>query len=228
MPFQFLRRADPQLLLSFLQDEHPQVIALVLAHMDPEQAAAVLCGLDRAGPGRRRPPASRSWTAPRPTSSSRWRPPCERRLSTVLQPTEIAAVGGLDPLVNIINRSDRATERLIVEGLEARGPELAEEIAGRMFMFEDIDQLEDRAVQLVLRQVDSGGPRPGAQGRHRRGPRQDHLQPVRAGRPRTWSRTSTCSARSGSGRSRRPSRTSSARSARSRSRARSWCVEGRR
>ena len=45
IPFAFLRRVDPTMVLSFLQDEHPQMIALVLAHMTPKQAAAVLSGL---------------------------------------------------------------------------------------------------------------------------------------------------------------------------------------
>jgi flagellar motor switch protein FliG len=72
----------------------------------------------------------------------------------VLQPTELSTVGGIQPLVDIINRADRVTERLILEGLEARSPELAEEIRRRMFMFEDIINLDDRAVQLVLRQVE--------------------------------------------------------------------------
>jgi flagellar motor switch protein FliG len=78
----------------------------------------------------------------------------QRKLSTVLQPDELSTVGGLDPLVDIINRADRTTERLILEALEARNPEIAEEIRRRMFMFEDIVNLDDRAVQLVLRQVE--------------------------------------------------------------------------
>src|SRR3954452_11929355 len=44
MPFQFMRRADPRQLLSFLQDEHPQTIALVLAHLPSDQASGVLSG----------------------------------------------------------------------------------------------------------------------------------------------------------------------------------------
>ena len=78
----------------------------------------------------------------------------QRKLSTVLQPDELSTVGGLDPLVDIINRADRTTERLILEALEARNPEIAEEIRRRMFMFEDIVNLDDRSVQLVLRQVE--------------------------------------------------------------------------
>ncbi|WP_278257171.1 FliG C-terminal domain-containing protein [Nocardioides convexus] len=73
----------------------------------------------------------------------------------MLQPAEVSRVGGVDPLVNIINRSDRPTERQIVEGLEGLDPSLADEVKSRMFMFEDIVGLDDRSVQQVLRQVDT-------------------------------------------------------------------------
>ena len=79
----------------------------------------------------------------------------ERKLSSVLAPTEMTAVGGVQSLVDIINRSDRATERLILEGLERSDPELADEVRQRMFVFEDITTLDDKAIQLILRQVDS-------------------------------------------------------------------------
>src|SRR2546423_134048 len=79
----------------------------------------------------------------------------KRKFSTVLQPSEMSVVGGVQPLVDIINRADRGTERLILEGLEARNPEIAEEIRRRLFMFEDILHLDDRAIQLVLRQIDT-------------------------------------------------------------------------
>ena len=80
----------------------------------------------------------------------------ERKLSSMLQPADMSRVGGLDPLVNIINRSDRSTERQIVEGLESLDAALAEEVRARMFMFEDIVQLDDRSVQLVMRAIDTG------------------------------------------------------------------------
>ena len=154
MPFQFLHRADPRQLLSFLQDEHPQTIALVLAHMTAEQASIVLSGLS---------PALQADVAHRIAKMDRTSPDAirqveqvlQRKLSSVLQPTEMSAVGGLDPLVEIINRADRATERLILEGLEGRDPELAEEVRSKMFMFEDITGLDDRAIQLVVREVET-------------------------------------------------------------------------
>jgi flagellar motor switch protein FliG len=155
MPFQFLHRADPAQLRSFIIDEHPQVIALVLAHMTPDKASLLLSGL---APGMQAEVAHRIAVMDRtsPEIIKAVEETLERRLSSMLQPAEMSRVGGLDPLVNIINRSDRSTERQIVEGLEALDPSLADVIKSKMFMFEDIVTLEDRSIQLVLREVDSG------------------------------------------------------------------------
>lgn len=154
MPFQFLRRADPRQLLSFLQDEHPQLIALVLSHMGPEQAGMVLCSL---APGLQADVAHRIATMERcsPETVRLVEQALERRLSSVLQPSDTSVVGGLQPLVDIINRADRATERLLLEGLAELDPELAEQVRAQMFVFEDITMLDDRSIQLVVRGVET-------------------------------------------------------------------------
>lgn len=154
MPFQFLHRADPAQLRGFISDEHPQVIALVLAHMAADKASLLLSGL---------PAHQQAVVAHRIAVMDRTSPEIvrtveailERKLSSMLQPAEVSRVGGLDPLVNIINRSDRPTERQIVEGLEGLDPALADEVRSRMFMFEDVVGLDDRSIQQVLRQVDT-------------------------------------------------------------------------
>ena len=155
LPFQFLHRADPRQLLSFISGEHPQVIAVLLAHIPSDKATLVLSGLE---PERQADVAHRIAVMDRtsPEILERLEKVLERKMSSVLQPLDFSTVGGVDPLVQIINRADRATERLIVEGLQARDPELAEQIKSRMFMFEDIVMLEDRDIQLVLRQVENG------------------------------------------------------------------------
>lgn len=155
LPFQFLHRADPRQLLSFISGEHAQVIAVVLAHLPSDKATLVLSGLE---------PRLQAEVAHRIAIMDRTSPDIlkqleavlERKMSSVLQPMDFSTVGGLDPLIQIINRSDRATERLIVDGLQERDPALAEEVKSRMFMFDDITMLEDRDVQQVLRQVESG------------------------------------------------------------------------
>ena len=79
----------------------------------------------------------------------------QRMLSSVLQQTDFSEAGGVDTLVDILNRADRGTERLILEGLETANEELADEVRQLMFVFEDITTLDDRSVQLILRQVDN-------------------------------------------------------------------------
>lgn len=154
MPFQFLGRADPAQLRSFIREEHPQVIAIVLAHMSAEKASLVLSGLS---------PDVQAEVAHRIAVMDRANPDAVRvvetvlagRLASVLQPSTTSRVGGLGPLVDIINRADRSTERQIVDGLESLDSGLAEEVRSRMFVFEDVVGLADRDVQQILRQVDT-------------------------------------------------------------------------
>jgi flagellar motor switch protein FliG len=155
MPFEGIRKADARQLLSFLGDEHPQTIALVLAHLAPQQSATVLSGLtqnlqaDVAYRIASMEPAS-------PDVIRLVEKELERRMTTVLGPQEMSTVGGVAPLVAIINRADRSTERMILEGLETVNSELAEIVRAQMFIFEDILTLDDKAIQLVLRNVESG------------------------------------------------------------------------
>jgi flagellar motor switch protein FliG len=153
-PFEFLRRADTRQVLTYLQDEHPQTIALVLAHMHPDAAAMVLSSLAEE---LQRDVALRVAKMDRtsPEVIEQVEAILERKLSTVIQQTDFAQAGGLQTLVDILNSSDRTTERLILEGLEQEDNELADEVRNRMFVFEDIDGLDDRAIQLVLRSVDA-------------------------------------------------------------------------
>jgi flagellar motor switch protein FliG len=152
LPFAFMQKLDARQIVSFLSDEHPQTIALVLAHLPAGLASNVLAGLGRdlqADVAHRIAVMDR--TSPeliRQVESS-----LERRLSSLGLASDLSAVGGLRPLVEIINRADRGTEKMILEGLEQLDPELAEQVRSQMFMFEDLVSLDDRAIQLVLRQV---------------------------------------------------------------------------
>ena len=77
----------------------------------------------------------------------------EKKLST-LSSEDYTAAGGVEAIVEILNQVDRSSEKAIIESLEEDDPDLAEEIKKRMFVFEDIVQLDDRAIQKVLRDVD--------------------------------------------------------------------------
>ena len=153
-PFEFLRNTDPRQVLSFISEEHPQTIALVLAHMLPDAAAMVLGSLPE---GLQRDVAVRVALMDRtsPEVIERVERTLERKLSSVLSQSDFSEAGGVDALVEILNRADRGTERLILEGLETANSELADEVRQLMFVFEDITTLDDRSVQLILRQVDN-------------------------------------------------------------------------
>ena len=153
-PFEFLMHADARQVVSLLTGEHPQTIALVLAHLRPEHASAIMTGFA---------PETQTVVARRIALMEKASPDVvtvvadslKRKATAVLTTQEMSAVGGVLPLVEIINRADAATEKLILEGLAETDPELADTIRSMMFVFADITLLEDRAIQLVMRGVET-------------------------------------------------------------------------
>ncbi|AWB10989.1 flagellar motor switch protein FliG [Thermodesulfobium acidiphilum] len=152
-PFEIARKADARQLLNFLQNEHPQTIALVLAHLKPEQAGTILSEL---------PPAIQSDVSYRLATMDRTSPDIirevesvlERKLSTIVS-QDFTEVGGVQTLAQILSRSGRAVEKSVLEALDEKDPELAENVRKLMFTFDDIVNLDDRSIQVVLREVDS-------------------------------------------------------------------------
>ncbi|MDQ1397849.1 MAG: flagellar motor switch protein FliG, partial [Acidimicrobiaceae bacterium] len=153
-PFECLRTADPRQLLTFLIDEHPQTIALVLAHLVPEQAASLLAELPAELQG---DVAHRIAVMERPSPEvvRHVEEVLERKLAALAEGPGESSAGGVQPLVNILNRSDPTSGQVILNQLELNNPDLADEIRRRMFVFQDIVKLDDRGVQLVLREVDA-------------------------------------------------------------------------
>lgn len=151
-PFDFIRRTDPAHLLNFIQQEYPQTIALILAYLEPSKAAVILQNLQ---------PDIQPEVSKRLATMDRTSPDVlrevervlEKKLST-LSSEDYTSAGGVDSIVEILNLVDRSSEKAIIETLEEDDPELAEEIKKRMFVFEDIVMLDDRAIQRVLREVD--------------------------------------------------------------------------
>jgi len=150
-PFDFLRRTDKEQLLSFIQAEHPQTIALILAFLSPEDAAKMIQHL----PGDIQPEV-----AHRLATMDRTSPEVIREVERVLEQkvssmmtSELSAAGGIHDLVQVLNFVDRATEKVIMEALEDRDPELADEVKRLMFVFEDIRLLDDHTVQKILQEI---------------------------------------------------------------------------
>lgn len=152
-PFDFARKADPQQVLNFIQNEHPQTIALVLSYLDPEQSGQILSELEEAVQA---DVASRIATmeSTPPNIIAEVEQVLEKNISSSLT-EDYTETGGVQAVVDVLNEVDRSTERTILDTLEIQQPELAEEIKKRMFIFDDIVILDDRAIQRIIREVDA-------------------------------------------------------------------------
>ena len=153
-PFEFLRNTPPDQIAAFLRNEHPQTIAMVVAQLPTTTLAAKVMELLEA--------ELQAEVAMRIAMMGQTSPDVvkevaqvmERKLETVLQ-REYAAAGGVHSLAAILNAADRSTERNILEHLATEDDELANEVRSLLFVFEDILKLDDRSIQMVLREVDS-------------------------------------------------------------------------
>jgi flagellar motor switch protein FliG len=152
-PFEFLRLTPPDQIYAFLRSEHPQTTALVIANLPaPELAANVIAMLA---------PEEQSDIALRIALMGQLQPDVvkevarvmESKLDVVLQ-AEYSPAGGVASLADILNNSDRPTERNILDYLSLTNPELAENVRALLFVFDDLLKLDDRTVQLVLKEVD--------------------------------------------------------------------------
>ena len=152
-PFEFVRKTDASQLINFIQDEHPQTIALILSYLAPQQAALIVSAL---------PPDRQADVSKRNAVMDRTSPDTIKDVEKVLESKlaslvnqDYTIIGGVDSVVEILNTVDRGTEKHIMETLEIEEPELADEIRKKMFVFEDILLLDDRAIQRVLREVEN-------------------------------------------------------------------------
>ncbi len=153
VPFQFLKKADPGQVVTFIQDEHPQTISLILAHLPASTSAMVLSALSQE---------VQSDVVMRIATMERTPPEVVREVERVLE-RKMAAVftqgftfaGGIKDVAEILNNIDRAAEKTIMANLEDADPELADEIARLMFTFDDIVYVDDGGIQKALREVES-------------------------------------------------------------------------
>ncbi len=152
-PFDLIRKTDASSLINFIHHEHPQTIALIISYLDAAKAAQVVQALE---------PDKQVDVAKRMALLDQTSPEVIREIERVLEKNlssllsqEFSQAGGVPALVDILNRVDRATEKAILEKLEEDDPELAEQVKNRMFVFEDIIHLNDRAIQQVLKEVDT-------------------------------------------------------------------------
>jgi flagellar motor switch protein FliG len=152
-PFSFASKTESQNLLTFVQDEQPQTIALILSHLSGAQAAEVLKGLPR---GKQLEVVRRmaSMETTNPEVIHEVEASLEKRMASVVT-QKFEPSGGVERVAEVLNLTDRATERDILDGLAQENPELVEEIRKRMFVFEDILLVDDKGVQQVLKEIDA-------------------------------------------------------------------------
>jgi flagellar motor switch protein FliG len=151
-PFEFLQRIPPERTAALLRSESPQTIALILASLHTTLAAQVLARL----PERQQPDIALRIARMGETSAQVVEQVEEviRHKLTAVAEREYSAAGGTKTLAEILNHSDRTTERNVLEKLADEDKDLAEEVRSMLFVFEDIVKLEERAVQQVLREAD--------------------------------------------------------------------------
>lgn len=152
-PFGFLADIEPEQLARFLQEEHPQTVALILAHLPPMLAARVFSYL---------PDTIRTEVVNRIGMMDRISPDVVKVVETGLQ-SKLSLVlprqrqgeniGGINFLVQLLNQVNRATEKALMRELYEVNPELAEQVQARLFVFEDLVLLDNRSLELVLREV---------------------------------------------------------------------------
>ncbi len=153
VPFQFLKKADPSQIVTFIQDEHPQTISLILAHLSPAISSIILSGL---------PIETQMEVVTRIATMERTPPEVVREVERVLE-RKMAAIftqgftfaGGVKEVAEILNTVDRATEKAIMGKLQETDPELASDILRLMFTFEDVARVDDAGIQKTLREIES-------------------------------------------------------------------------
>jgi len=150
--FSLLKDVDPIHLLEFIRTEHPQTIALILSQLNPGQAAQVLSQL---------PEDIQTDVAMRIATMEKISPEVIREIESVLDihlkeviSGNLSSSGGVKAIASILNLVDRSTEKSILGNLEMENPELTSNIKNLMFVFEDLIILDDRSIQMVLKEVD--------------------------------------------------------------------------
>lgn len=152
-PFSFLHSMDPVRLAGMLADEHPQLAAVVISQLPSDLASRVLGALDDE---------KRIDLALRVGHMDKVPADALRELSIALSGQSLdmapaldseAPGGGTSALAAILNRSDRQVERQVLATLDGTDPALAEEIRRKLFTFEEVLTLDDRALQKVVRVI---------------------------------------------------------------------------
>ena len=153
-PFNFFMKGDPKALLSLLQNERPQVIALIMSYMEPQQAAQILEQLPKE---KRLPTIEGMANMDRvsPEAIAIVEEEMKRKFAAIITSEDNMNLGGVDYVADVMNHVDRGSEKQIFDELDKRNPELSQTIRDKMFVFENIIDMDARSVQRFIRECDS-------------------------------------------------------------------------
>ena len=152
-PLETISMMQPRMVASLLESEHPQTIALILSTQKSEHASKVVSFL---------PEELQADVMYRVAKIDRVSPEVIAQIEDALQreigvvvSKEQKQVGGIDKVVEILGRLDKGGDRAILAALEVTDPEMAETIRRKMFTFDDLVKLDNRSLQMVLREINN-------------------------------------------------------------------------
>jgi len=152
-PFEFLRKADPESVVGFIADEHPQMIALILSYLEPYRAGRIVEGLPMA----KQQEVIRRLATIEPTS-----PAVVEQVEKALQgrleafgAADVRETDGISAAAKVLNHVTRATERVIMDGLKTDEPDLVDKLRRQMFLFADLERVNERGIQNLLKTIDT-------------------------------------------------------------------------
>lgn len=151
--FEFVRKAGYKNLMMMIQNEHPQTIAFILSYANADQASKVIAEL---------PKDLQISVVERIAKLESVSPDIVKTVETVFEKkfatmatVDMTELGGVSYVADIINHTDRTTEKHIFDELNRKNPELSDNIRKLMFVFEDITSLDDVTIQRILRDVEA-------------------------------------------------------------------------
>jgi flagellar motor switch protein FliG len=147
-----LKWMEPHAIVDLIQGEHPQIIATILVHLEPDQASSILNLLsDRL----------RNDVMLRIATLDGVQPIALHELNEVFTKMLSGAAskkftrGGVKTAAEILNFVGSSTESSVIENVRSVDPDLAQKIQDQMFVFDNLLTIDDRSIQLILREVQS-------------------------------------------------------------------------
>ena len=152
VPFSDLAYIPVENLINIIQGEHPQTIALILSYLPYEKAAEVLKSL---------PEELKIDVALRIVQIGQVDVEIVKELDKLIK-NELSKIGGatrkcdgIETLANILNQVDGITEESVLSHIENEDGDLADKVKQKMFVFEDLLQIENRHFRDILQNVDN-------------------------------------------------------------------------